>query len=93
MTTEHDMLHAEVRLGMQVEIFFRSDIGRYITGRAAEEEKLLMQQLVDGRVTSVPKGSWHAQSKRQWRLSRIRFQTIARGIRRNSGYLSGYQIN
>jgi hypothetical protein len=47
MANENDMLHAEVRVGMQVETFLRSDVGRYITERAEMEERMLLDELVD----------------------------------------------
>ncbi len=45
--SENHTLQAEAMLGMQVETFIRSDIGRYLTGAAEAEETLLTKELVD----------------------------------------------
>lgn len=47
MTGSSAVLQAEARVGMQVEVFLRTDVGMYLTGAAEAEEKLLLQQLVD----------------------------------------------
>lgn len=41
-----DSLEADARVGMQVELFLRSDVGRYLIGRAELEEQVAVDDLV-----------------------------------------------
>lgn len=42
-----DLLREEVRIGKQCEIFWSSDVGKYILGRAREEMRELMKELYE----------------------------------------------
>lgn len=46
---DDNMLFADARLGMQVELFLASEVGRYLVGRAEEEEKLAIAELVEAK--------------------------------------------
>jgi len=41
------VLYADARIGMQVETFLRSEVGRYLIGRAEIQEKEAIEELID----------------------------------------------
>lgn len=43
------VLFADARLGTQVELFLSSEVGRYLVGRAEEEEKLAIAELIEAK--------------------------------------------
>lgn len=44
--TDTTGLEADARVGMQVEVFLRSEVGRYILGRAEMEEREATEDLI-----------------------------------------------
>lgn len=45
-SADNSVLMADARVGMQVELFLSSDVGRYLVGRAQLEEKAAIDDLV-----------------------------------------------
>ena len=46
---EQSMLFADARVGMQVELFLNSEVGRYLVERAEAEEQVAVAELIDAK--------------------------------------------
>ena len=44
---DEKVLYADARIGMQVETFMRSEVGRYLIGRAEIQEKEAIEELIE----------------------------------------------
>jgi hypothetical protein len=72
MSEQADVTMAEARFGIEVEQFLSSDIGRYMVGRAENEEHEALQALaqvdpIDAKkVERLQNQVWRARSIQQW---------------------------
>lgn len=74
---EHKMLLAEAMLGQDAEDFLRSDVGRYLIGRADQEIQEAQQKLATvspwrrRRIQELQAQIWRAQSVKGWLIEVI----------------------
>lgn len=67
-----EVLWAEAVLGRESEDFFKSDLGRYLLGRAEQEEQEASEKLASvaswrrRRIQQLQNEIWRARSVRQW---------------------------
>jgi uncharacterized protein YbjT (DUF2867 family) len=70
--TDGDTLLAEAILGRDAEEFLASELGRYLVGRAEQEEREAVEQLARvsswrrRRIRELQDDIWRARSVRQW---------------------------
>lgn len=68
----NETLWAEAVLGRDAMDFLATELGRYIVGRAEEEEKLAIDELATvstwrrNRIRQLQNSIWRARSMRQW---------------------------
>lgn len=68
----NEVLWAEAVLGKDAEEFLKSELGRYLTGRAEQEEDEAIEQLAKvsswrrRRIQELQNQLWRARSVRQW---------------------------
>lgn len=72
MSEERDALLADAVLGRDAKDFIKSDLGRYMLGRAAHEESLAAEALARvwpwrrNRIADLQAKLWRARSFRGW---------------------------
>lgn len=72
MTPEEEMLFAEAVLGRDAEDFLNSELGRYLVGRAEQEEATAIDLLSRvspwrrNRIRELQNEIWRARSVRGW---------------------------
>ena len=87
-----DELWAEAILGKDAEAFLASDIGRYLIGRAKQDENEALAGLLDVKATNTEEiqnlqaKAWRARSFKGWLIGLIEAGRTAEGVLSSDEY-------